>query len=92
MATNTVNKNVAFCNHGSYGATPKYVMEKRFHLLREAETNPDLWYRSEVLKRVILSTEKLAEFVGATLHTDLVYVDNVTEAVNIILKVILRFN
>ena len=82
------NKDVAFCNHGSYGATPKYVMEKRFDLLREAEINPDLWYRSEMLKRELLSTDRLAKFVGASSPTDIVYVDNVTEAMNIILKVI----
>ena len=84
------SKNVAFCNHGSYGATPKYVMEKRMDLLLESESNPDLWYRSEMYKREILSTEKLARFVGADSATDLVYVDNVAEAVNIILKVMFR--
>ena len=87
LGSDEKNQEVAFCNHGSYGATPKYVMEKRFELLREAEINPDLWYRSEMLKREILSTDRLAEFVGASSPTDIVYVDNVTEAMNIILKV-----
>ena len=89
LGNDSKHKNVAFCNHGSYGATPKYVMEKRFDLLREAESNPDLWYRGTMLKRELLSTERLADFVGATSPTDLVYVDNVTEAMNIILKVML---
>jgi len=80
------HKNVAFCNHGSYGATPNYVMKKRIELLHEVEANPDLWYRSEMLKREIASTENLAKFVGATSSKDLIYVDNVTEAMNIILK------
>ena len=91
LGNDNKNKEVAFCNHGSYGATPKYVMEKRFDLLREAETNPDLWYRSEMLKREILSTDRLADFVGASSPTDIVYVDNVTEAMNIILKVMFIF-
>ena len=81
------NKTVAFCNHGSYGATPQYVMGKRIELLWEIEVNPDLWYRSEMLKRELLSTEKLADFVGAASSRDLIYVDNVTEGTNIILKV-----
>ena len=81
------HKNVAFCNHGSYGATPNYVMKKRIELLHEVEANPDLWYRSEMLKREIASTEHLAKFVGATSPKDLIYVNNVTEAMNIILKV-----
>lgn len=81
------NKHVAFCNHGSYGATPNYVLEKRFDLLKEIEINPDLWYRSEMLKRELLSTKKLAKFVGANSSNDLIYVDNVTEGINIILKV-----
>ena len=81
------NCNVAFCNHGSYGATPKYVMTKRIELLHEIEVNPDLWYRSEMLKRELASTENLARFVGAASSKDLIYVENVTEAMNIILKV-----
>ena len=81
------NKDVAFCNHGSYGATPQYVLEKRFDLLREIEYNPDLWYRSEMLRRELMSTKRLSKFVGATSSSDLLYVDNVTEAMNIILKV-----
>ena len=81
------NSNVAFCNHGSYGATPKYVMTKRIELLQEIEVNPDLWYRSEMLKRELASTENLAKFVGAASSKDLIYVENVTEAMNIILKV-----
>jgi len=80
------SKNVAFVNHGSYGATPKHVMKKRIDLLHEIEANPDLWYRSEMLKREIASTENLAKFVGATSSKDLIYVENVTEAMNIILK------
>ena len=61
--------------------------EKRFDLLKEIEINPDLWYRSEMLKRELLSTKKLAKFVGANSSNDLIYVDNVTEGINIILKV-----
>ena len=90
LGNNDKNKTVAFCNHGSYGATPQYVMDKRFDLLREVEANPDLWYRSEMLKRELLSTEKLARFVGAASPNDLIYVDNVTEGMNIILKVRLQ--
>ena len=86
------SKNVAFVNHGSYGATPKHVMKKRIDLLHEIEANPDLWYRSEMLKREIASTEKLAKFVGASSSKDLIYVENVTEAMNIILKVLIMLS
>ena len=55
--------------------------------MKEIEINPDLWYRSEMLKRELLSTKKLAKFVGAKSSNDLIYVDNVTEGINIILKV-----
>ena len=80
------NCDVAFCNHGSYGATPRHVMKKRAELLQHVEANPDLWYRSEMLKQELESTEKLANFVGAD-PADIVYVNNVTEGMNIILKV-----
>ena len=87
LGSNEKNSDVAFCNHGSYGATPKHVMKKRIELLHEIEANPDLWYRSEMLKRELTSTENLARFVGASSSKDLIFVENVTEAMNIILKV-----
>ena len=57
------------------------------YIQKAIEINPDLWYRSEMLKRELLSTKKLAKFVGANSSNDLIYVDNVTEGINIILKV-----
>ena len=86
LGTDDNNSDVTFCNHGSYGSTPRYVMDTRFQLLRQVEINPDLWYRSEMLKKELESTQRLAVFVGAS-SSDLVYIDNVTTGMNIILKV-----
>ena len=86
LGTDDNNKDVIFCNHGSYGSTPRCVMDTRFQLLKQIEINPDLWYRSEMPKQVLESSHRLAKFVGAS-SSDLVYIDNVTTGINIILKV-----
>ena len=84
-----LDSDVVFVNHGACGTTPKYVTEKRFDIVREIESNPELWYRNKGPKQEISSLKKLANFVGANSHSDLVYVDNTTEGINIILKVCL---
>ena len=91
LGTDDNNRDVTFCNHGSYGSTPRCVMETRFQLLTQVEINPDLWYRSEMLRQVLESSQRLAKFVGAS-SNDLVYIDNVTTGMNIILKVGFRTN
>ena len=79
------------CIRDRCGTTPKYVTEKRFDIVREIERNPELWYRNKGPKQEISSLKRLANFVGARSHSDLVYVDNTTEGINIILKVCLIF-
>ena len=91
LGTDDNNSDVTFCNHGSYGSTPRCVMDTRFQLLKQVEINPDLWYRSEMPKQVLESSHRLAKFVRAS-SSDLVYIDNVTTGINIILKVSLKTN
>jgi len=81
-----LDSETTFINHGACGATPKYVTEKRFDIVRNIENNPELWYRNKGPKQETSSLKRLANFIGASSHTDLVYVDNTTEGINIILK------
>ena len=82
------NENVAYCNHGAKGATPIFVIEKRFELLRDLHINPDRWFQAEIPEKELMATKKLARFIGATSSRDLVFVSNVTEGINTVLKVI----
>jgi hypothetical protein len=40
-----LNSSVYFTNHGSYGATPKKILDKKFQLELEMENVPDKWFR-----------------------------------------------
>merc|ERR1719295_530948 len=80
------DRGTIFINHGSYGTTPKSVMEKRFELLSRIESNPDRWFRRDRIQLEVESTEMLAKFVGSESVQDLVYVDCTTTGVNVILK------
>ena len=81
------SENVAFCNHGAKGATPIHVIQKRFELMRSLHLNPDRWFKAEMPKLELLATKQLAEFIGASCPNDLVFVSNVTEGINTVLKV-----
>ena len=81
------SENVAFCNHGAKGATPIYVIQKRFELIRSLHLNPDRWFQDDMPRMELLATKKLADFIGASSPNDLVFVSNVTEGINTVLKV-----
>ena len=80
---------VAYCNHGAKGATPICVIEKRFELIKSLHINPDRWFQDEMPRLEQLAIKKLANFVGADSSDDLVFVSNVTEGINTVLKVTL---
>ena len=74
-----------FTNHASYGTVPLMVQKERFRLLTLTETNPDRWYRTLLRPLYDEALEELAEFVSSD-PKNLVFVQNVTTAVNIIVK------
>ena len=74
---------LAYLNHGSFGATPIPVFESYQRWQRELERQPTefLGRRHNDLMRT--ARQALGAFVGASAN-DLVFTQNVTEAVNII--------
>jgi len=72
---------VAFLNHGSFGACPKHILQHQAELRRQMEAEPVqfLWRRYE--ERLDLSRRQVAQFVGAR-PRDLVFVTNATTGVN----------
>ncbi|XP_066285827.1 uncharacterized protein [Branchiostoma lanceolatum] len=75
----------AMCNHGSYGAVPRKVMEKQQSLQLEMERTPDRWFRETTPRLFQESIAALAEFTGAK-KENLMFIQNPTTAVNSVLK------
>nr|XP_039255935.1 hercynylcysteine sulfoxide lyase-like isoform X1 [Styela clava] len=80
-----LDKSCAFVNHGSYGPTPKRVVEQKVKFIYEQEAQPDLWFRFNLEKYYDASLTAAAEFLGVK-KSNLVLVDNVTTGVNTVVK------
>ncbi len=76
----TLDPEVVFLNHGSYGACPARIQLKQQELRQELEREPVrfMGHRTALLDR---SRSRLAEFVGADAQ-DLAFVPNATHGVN----------
>jgi len=72
-------------NNGSYGTTPKPVLEACNELTLEIESNPDLFHRLTYQKRLIGVREKLASLIGAKTD-EVVLVTNTSTGINTILR------
>ena len=81
---------IAFCNHGSYGAAPKTVLQKRNDLLNECESNPDNWFRVESRRKYDACLARVANFVGSKAQ-NVVFVENPTTGINAVMNS-LEFN
>jgi hercynylcysteine S-oxide lyase len=74
-----------FNDLGSYGTTPKPVLEAGTELTLEIESNPDLFHRITYKKRLIGVREKLATLIGAKTD-EVVLVSNASTGMNTILR------
>jgi isopenicillin-N epimerase len=81
----TLDPAVTFLNHGSFGATPRVVLERQTELRARMESGPVLFIARELQAETDLARESLAEFLGAAAR-DLVPVTNATTAVNAVLR------
>jgi len=80
-----LDENILFVNHGSYGAVPKTVFQKRQELLCLMDQCPDKWFRGDLKALYDENIEALAEFVGAD-PKNIAFVMNTTTGVNTVLK------
>jgi isopenicillin-N epimerase len=80
-----IRPDVAFLNHGSFGATPRPVMERYQWWQLEAEGEPVEFHARRAPELLRASRHALGELVGAD-GDDLVYVTNATVAVNIVAR------
>ncbi len=76
---------VIFLNHGSFGATPKVVLQAQNHWRERLEAQP-VRFMEEVLPQALrAAAAELANWVGAK-PENLVFVENATSGINAVLR------
>ena len=76
---------VVFLNHGSYGATPKAVLDEQTKIRQRIEAEPLRFFDRHYLDELDLARGELARFLGAD-ESSLVFVCNATTGVNTVLN------
>jgi isopenicillin-N epimerase len=76
---------VAYLNHGSFGACPRAVVERQQALRQELEREPVDFIVRRLPARLAAARQALGAFVGAD-PDDLAFVSNATEGVNTVLR------
>lgn len=81
----TLADDVVFLNHGSFGATPRVVLEKQSELRARLESQPVRFFLRDVEAMLDGSREKLSRLVGCD-PDGVVFVPNATTGVNSVLR------
>lgn len=81
----TLRPDVAYLNHGSFGATPRVVLEFQTRLRAEIEREPVDFLWREYPERLGAARREVAAFVRAD-PEGLAFVTNATEGVNAVLR------
>jgi isopenicillin-N epimerase len=80
----SIDPGVAYLNHGGFGAAPLPVQHAQQRLRDEMESNPHLFFTSDLMARVEHARRHLAAFLGADPDSS-AFVANATAGVNVIL-------
>jgi isopenicillin-N epimerase len=80
----TLDPDVTYLNHGSFGATPIAVLEEQNHWRLRLEENPVQFFDEEYHPALDDARARLVDFVGGSVDTT-VFVNNATSGVNAVL-------
>ena len=76
---------VSYLNHGSFGATPRAVIEEQRRWQTKLETNPMGFLESEVYGALAAARQALADLLSCDAD-DLALIENATSGVNTVLR------
>lgn len=80
-----LDPSIKFTNHGSYGAAPKYIIERKRELQMDMEKCPDRWFRFTSFAKWEESIKALADYLKVDKQNVLLF-ENATESIGTILK------
>jgi isopenicillin-N epimerase len=80
-----LDPDVAFLNHGSFGATPRMVLAEQERWRARMERHPTHFMSEELPPALRAAAARLAAFVGSEAK-DLVFVENATAGCNTVLR------
>jgi isopenicillin-N epimerase len=80
-----LDPDVAFLNHGSFGATPRMVLAEQERWRAHMERHPTHFMSEELPPALRAAAARLAAFVGSEAK-DLVFVENATAGCNTVLR------
>lgn len=80
-----LEEGITFLNHGSFGATPKPVLEAQTSWRQRMEQQPIRFFTRELQPALREAAQRLGEHIGAR-GEDLVFVENATTAVNAVVN------
>jgi isopenicillin-N epimerase len=81
----TLDPAITFLNHGSFGATPRVVLEKQHELRAQMEREPVRFFTRELEPLLDDARARLASFIGAD-PQNVAFVPNATAGVNAVLR------
>jgi isopenicillin-N epimerase len=81
----TLDPNITYLNHGSFGATPRVVLEKQIEYRAQLEREPVRFFVRELEPLLDAARAELAEFIGAD-PAGLAFIPNATTGVNSVLR------
>ena len=84
----TLDDNVTYLNHGSYGATPLEIIKAAEKIQRELEREPVSFFADKFFDLLRYNAAELASFIGTT-QGNIALLENATAAVNTVLRSIL---
>ena len=85
-----LDEETIFLNHGSYGATPKIVLEEQKRWQKLVERDPVKFYEEIAPEALLEARKAIAKFVKCD-YDDLALIENATSGVNTVLRS-LNFN